>query len=47
MYATLLYYNQHGSLIRRDYEDDAALSNAIIRLREKKVSFRVEYGEYQ
>ena len=45
MYATIWWYNQFGSLIRRDYEDDEALSNAIIRLQEKQISFRVEYAE--
>ena len=45
MYATIWWHNQFGSLIRRDYEDDEALSNAIIRLREKQISFRVEYAE--
>ena len=46
MYATIWFYNQHGSLVKRDYEDSESTDNAIIRLREKRFSFRVEYHDW-
>ena len=45
MYATVWFYNQHGSLVKRDYEDAESTNNAISRLREKRTSFHVVYGE--
>lgn len=45
MYASIWFINEFGSTVRRDYEDEESLRNAITRLAGKRVSFHVIYCE--
>lgn len=45
MYAIIWFTNKFGSTIRKTFEDEESCNAEIARLREKRMSFHVEYGE--